>query len=83
MPLGSNLVTPGGVDSLHRLTMGKLSNINISKASWQILFKLHTQCHWAVKKVAYCFWADQTGTLVAMAGNIQILMEKEIKNLLL
>ena len=65
MALGSNL-TPG-VDSLHRLTMGEHSNINISKASKGNLIKLHTQHHWAVGKVAYCFCAAGTGTLVAMA----------------
>ena len=37
---------------------------NISRASRQILIKLHTQHHWAVGKVAYRFWADRTGTLV-------------------
>ena len=47
-----------GVNSLHRLTMGKHSNINISKASWQILIKLHPQRHWAVEKVAYCFFGQ-------------------------
>ena len=59
-----------GVDSLHRLTIGKHSNINNSKESWYILIKLHTQRHWAVEKVAYCFLADWTGTLVAMATYI-------------
>ena len=57
-----------GVDNLHRLTMGKYSNINlnISKARSRIWIKLHTQHHWSVEKVAYCFWTDQTGSLVAM-----------------
>ena len=54
-----------GVDSLHRLTMGK--HQYLQKASWRFLIKLHTQHHWAVEKVAYCFWTDRTGTLVAMA----------------
>ena len=56
-----------GVNSLHRFTTGKTSKINISKASRWILYKLHTQHHLAVGKVAHCFWADLTGTLVAMA----------------
>ena len=43
-----------GFDSLHRLTMGKHSNINIFKASWRILIKLQTQHHLALEKVAYC-----------------------------
>ena len=67
-----------GVDSLHRLTMGKHSNINISEASRRILIKLHTERHWAVEKVAYCFLEDQTGTLVAMATYI-FLWKKKIK----
>ena len=63
MPLGSNLAMPrGSVVSLD-LTR-KTSKIQYSKASRQILIKLHTQHHWAVGKVAYCFWADQTGTLI-------------------
>ena len=37
-----------GVDSLHRLPIGKHSNINISKASRLILIKLYTQHHWAI-----------------------------------
>ena len=56
-----------GVDSLHRHTMGKHSNINISKVSKRILIKLNKKkYHLAVGKVAYCFGADRTGTLVAM-----------------
>ena len=35
-----------GIDSLHRLTIGKSLSINISKASGWILIKLHTQHHW-------------------------------------
>ena len=59
-----------GVDIVHRLTMGKHANINIFKASWRILIKLHIQHHLAVEKVAYCFWADHAGTLVAMATDM-------------
>ena len=43
------------IDSLHRLTIGISSIINISKASWWILIKLYTQHYWAVGKVEYCF----------------------------
>ena len=56
-----------GFDSLHRLTMGKPSNVNISKASRQSLINLHIHHHWAVEKVVYYFRTDRTGTLVAMA----------------
>ena len=58
-----------GLDCIYRLTVGKHSNISISKASRQILIKLHTQHHWAVGKITYCFWTDRTGTLVAMTTN--------------
>ena len=37
----------------------KTSKFNISKASRQILIKLHTQHHWAEGKVAFCFWTDR------------------------
>ena len=72
-------------DSFHRLTTGKPSSINISKASKRILIKLYTQHQMAVGKVAYCFWSDRTGTLVGIMasdwnsgwhGNIYVLMEK-------
>ena len=53
MPLGSNVATPDGVISRHRLTIEKHSKFNISKASWWILIKLHIQHDWAVGKVAY------------------------------
>ena len=52
------------------IIIGKHSNIGISKASWRILIKFHTQHYLAVRKVAYCFGADRTGTLVAMEKQI-------------
>ena len=53
MPLGSNLATPRGVDSLHRLTMGKKSKIFFSETTgptalifgmWQWLMVLYIDC---------------------------------------
>ena len=44
-----------GINSLYRLTIGKHSNINTSKASRWILIKLSTQHHWAVEKIVYCW----------------------------
>ena len=53
MPLGSNLATPRGVDSLHSLTMGKNSKIFFSETTgptalifgmWQWLMVLYINC---------------------------------------
>ena len=53
MPLGSNLATPRGVDSLHRLTMGKKLKIFFSETTgptalifgmWQWLMVLYINC---------------------------------------
>ena len=66
MAQGSNLATARGSIFSVDFTMVKHSNINISKAGWRILIKLHTQGHCAVGKVGYCFWAGHTGTLVAV-----------------
>ena len=74
-----------GVDTLHRLSTGKPSNINVSKGSRQISVKFHTQYHLAEGKLAYSFWANRTGTLVAMAAykTVRFKGGGNIKNLLL
>ena len=62
MPLESNLATPRGsivsIDLLYKTLQNSISPKPVGGS---------TQRHWAVGKVAYCFWSDRTGTLVAMA----------------
>ena len=64
MSLGSNFDSPRGLIVSNDLLR---ENINISKTSKGILIKLHSQHHCVEGKVTYCFSADRTGTLVAMA----------------
>ena len=70
---GAKFGHASGVDSLHRLTIGKYSNINISKTSGRILVKLHTQHHLAIGKIALLFFG-RSDLNSGCHGNIYILM---------
>ena len=65
MSLWSNLVNPQSSIVSIDLLLENLQT-SVSKANRWILIKLHTQHYWELRKVAYCFWADWTGTVVAM-----------------
>ena len=74
---GGKFGHPPGVDILHRLIIGKSSNINISKTKWLILITLHT----LGKAGAILFLADRTGTQDAMAT--YTFLWKKMKTILL